>query len=412
MYKIIDDTEANVKIGVFGRILKFCLRLSWKLIKRLGLTSRLSTIISQVIDDAGVTTTNRIFTNIEKMTKGSKTIIIGPWISEVGFELLYWVPFLNWAVKKYNLDKDRLIVVSRGGADLWYGAVSSYKPIEYIDVFDYFTQEGFKQKNYKRIINGMQKHTSISSFDDEIIAMVKRHSKIDEFHWFHPSIMYILFHNYWRKTSSIALVDRCTVYKKFKPVESRDIVEKLPKEYIAVKFYFSPTFPDTVENREFIHELIENLSSRYNVVMLNTGLDIDDHEDCSLQAKKNVYNVQHLIMPRNNLSIQTQVISNASLFIGTYGGFSYLPPFYGVPSIALYSREDKFLPVHLDVAYRAFREIKFGSFDKHESVKESPRGNPNKYQSDFMALNIHNFNILKTIINGENLYAINLQRSK
>ena len=34
----------------------------------------------------------------------SGPIIIGPWISEVGFEVLYWVPFLNWAIKAFGLD--------------------------------------------------------------------------------------------------------------------------------------------------------------------------------------------------------------------------------------------------------------------------------------------------------------------
>ena len=47
-------------------------------------------------------------------------IVVGPWLSEVGFELLYWIPFLNW-VKTYRpFDPERMVVVSRGGAGIWY----------------------------------------------------------------------------------------------------------------------------------------------------------------------------------------------------------------------------------------------------------------------------------------------------
>ena len=37
-------------------------------------------------------------------------IVMGPWISEVGFELLYWIPFLNRIVEAYRLDKRRIYI--------------------------------------------------------------------------------------------------------------------------------------------------------------------------------------------------------------------------------------------------------------------------------------------------------------
>ena len=58
--------------------------------------------------------------DLERLRKSSGPILVGPWISEVGFEVLYWIPFLNWALKAFGLDERRLIVVSRGGARLWY----------------------------------------------------------------------------------------------------------------------------------------------------------------------------------------------------------------------------------------------------------------------------------------------------
>ena len=43
-------------------------------------------------------------------------LIVGPWLGEVGYEILYWVPFLRW-VKSYRpFDPERLVIVSRGGS--------------------------------------------------------------------------------------------------------------------------------------------------------------------------------------------------------------------------------------------------------------------------------------------------------
>ena len=53
---------------------------------------------------------------IAPLTKSDAPIVIGPWVGEVGYELLYWIPFLNWALKEFGLTGRRLIVVSRGGA--------------------------------------------------------------------------------------------------------------------------------------------------------------------------------------------------------------------------------------------------------------------------------------------------------
>ena len=52
--------------------------------------------------------------------RSGRPIIVGPWLSETGFELLYWIPFLAWAKTYGNFDPEQLVVVSRGGAAPWY----------------------------------------------------------------------------------------------------------------------------------------------------------------------------------------------------------------------------------------------------------------------------------------------------
>ena len=75
-----------------------------------------------------------------------------------------------------------------------------------------------------------------------------------------------------------------------------------------------------------------------------------------------LHTIDHLMTPRNNLEIQTKVISRSRAFVGTYGGLSYLAPFYGVTSLAFYSHREKFSPQHLEVSRRVFGSFRRGSY--------------------------------------------------
>ena len=59
---------------------------------------------------------------VTALGRSGRPILIGPWLSEAGFELLYWIPFLAWAKAYGNLDpvaarrrlaRRRGVVVSR-----------------------------------------------------------------------------------------------------------------------------------------------------------------------------------------------------------------------------------------------------------------------------------------------------------
>ena len=52
---------------------------------------------------------------IDDIVSSGRTIVAGPWLSEVGFETLYWVPFLRWVKAAFRLDPSRVVAVSRGG---------------------------------------------------------------------------------------------------------------------------------------------------------------------------------------------------------------------------------------------------------------------------------------------------------
>ena len=51
---------------------------------------------------------------IDDVVNSGRTILAGPWLSEVGFETLYWIPFLRWVKLAFRLDPSRVVAVSRG----------------------------------------------------------------------------------------------------------------------------------------------------------------------------------------------------------------------------------------------------------------------------------------------------------
>jgi hypothetical protein len=61
------------------------------------------------------------------------------------------------------------------------------------------------------------------------------------------------------------------------------------------------------------------------------------------------------------------VIRNATAFVGTYGGFSYLAPLLGVDTVAFYSHPTGFRFDHLEVAKRVFTGLRCGAFVELET---------------------------------------------
>ena len=79
---------------------------------------------------------------LQALAVGSRSIIAGPWLGEVGYELLYWVPFLAWFADEFAVQPDRLLVLSRGGTRSWYAGFSG----RYFDVFDQVSPAEFKRR--------------------------------------------------------------------------------------------------------------------------------------------------------------------------------------------------------------------------------------------------------------------------
>lgn len=279
-------------------------------------------------------------------------VVAGPWLGEVGFELLYWVPFLRWCAERLSVDPDRFIVVSRGGTESWYRPFAA----RYADVFDQVSAEMFREQHDARVRDlGEQKQTRVSGFDQDIVAAAMRHAHVREWSLLHPSLMYELLNPYWWGHQRDRWVHDHVRYTRLAAPSATTVLD-LPARYVAVKFYFNECFPATAQNRAFVRDAFRLLAAGGPVVALSTGLNIDDHGGDRVDA----HGVRHLpegIEPGRNLHIQSAIVARADAFVGTYGGFSYLAPFYGVKSLAFYSDPAGFSQKHLHMARSAFEQI-------------------------------------------------------
>lgn len=297
---------------------------------------------------------------ITMLGRQNRQIIVGPWLTEAGFELLYWIPFLAWVKAYASLHDDQLIVVSRGGAAPWYRHITPH----YQDILSLFSADEFRLRNEARIHDqkGRLKHIDIGEFDREIIDRVRRVRGLDKVKILHPSLMYNLFNVFWRQQAPITLVEAFSVFRQLPRLPLGDLASQLPRDYVAVKFYANSALPESPANDAFISQVLADISQTTDVVLLNTGQRYDDHSDFTPIHRERVHTVEHLMTPETNLEVQTRIICGARAFAGTYGGFSYLAPFCGTNAVAFYSNPTAFRFDHLEVSKRVFSSLRIGSF--------------------------------------------------
>lgn len=293
-----------------------------------------------------------IHATMRRISRRTTPILLGPWLSEVGFELLYWIPFVRRLFAEYHIAPERVIVISRGGALPWYADLAR----GYFEILDHLSPVEFAQGNRLREQQaGGKKQQTVSDFDKQLLDLATDRLHLGRFDVVHPWWMYQLFSAFW-----CGWMD---VYRLKSLCEHRAIprIPPLPEgfpvraDYAAVKFYFSDCFPDTPQNHRFVAALVERLSAQMPVVILNTGFRLDDHADAGRFPSLRVFDAGSWMKPSNNLTIQTAIVAQARALFCTYGGFSYLGPLLGKPTFSFWS-EANFVSAHLQFAHEVLNQ--------------------------------------------------------
>jgi hypothetical protein len=194
----------------------------------------------------------------------------------------------------------------------------------------------------------------LSSLDHDLAAGVSRRlgARVQVVH---PSLMYRVFAAFWSGHASMSFVERHTRYARIAPPSSADL-SSLPREYVAVKFYSARSLPAEPGIRSMLRSLVARLAERTPVVLLETDLRVDEHEDFGFTDMPNTHSAARLMTPATNLAVQTQIIAGARAFVGTCGSLAWLGPMVGVDTVPLLA-DAAFLHAHLHVARRAFQRL-------------------------------------------------------
>jgi len=291
---------------------------------------------------------------IADLTTGTGPIVIGPWLAEVGYEVLYWIPFLRWFQDAHGIARERLVVVSRGGMESAYGSLAA----AYVDLFDLMTPEALAARNAARrsdLEGGGQKQSGASTFDDELVAAVRQRLGLTSAVVCHPSLMFNLFRHVWHDNLPFDVLWRHTRYTtanrpSFAVDES--VRSSIPADFIAVKAYGGPALGSSETTRRLVRDLVARAASIAPVLVLDTDVAVDEHRDFDFAGLANVTSARALMTPRTNLGVQLALLARARFFLSACGGLAWLAPFLGVPTVAVYD-SDRLLAPHLFVARQA-----------------------------------------------------------
>lgn len=283
-------------------------------------------------------------------------IVVGPWLAEVGYEVLYWIPFLRWFQDAFGLPPRRLVAISRGGMESMYREFAA----GYVDIFDLLTPQQLAARNAQRRAReegGGQKQSATSHLDDELIAGVRARLELGDAAVCHPSLMFRLFRNVWhgnlpfdllwRRTRHVA-VGRAT---RTGPAR-RALPPGIPDDFIAAKIYTGPALSTHEQTREALRAVVAQAATIAPVVLLEADLGVDEHRDFDLDGIANVISARSLMSPRTNLDVQLALIARARFFLSACGGLAWQAPFMGVPTVAIYD-SDSLLAPHLFVTRHA-----------------------------------------------------------
>jgi hypothetical protein len=277
-------------------------------------------------------------------------ILIGPWRSEVGFEVLYWIPFLNHFRETLQIDPNRLIALGRGGSAAWYGTAG------HGDLYEHLPLEAVRALSVQASQQtGSIKQHDAPAWERHVCALAATSLGLSKYAVLSPRWMYQLLRPFWEGDQPLKWLDaRLLHHAQMKPPALDPVIAKqLPERFIAMRWYARPTWPLKEDLLLWTRKLVEATARHMPVVLVTSGMHTDDHADMSVGNIPNVLSLKDFApqTPLDNLAIQSAVIAKAQGYVGTYGGMSQLAMRFGVPTLALYDQFGQTAPAHLALTH-------------------------------------------------------------
>jgi len=289
--------------------------------------------------------------NLKIKNSEKEYTIIGPWLSEIGYEILYWVPFLKKHLEHLIQDKNKkFIVISRGGVKNWYSFLENF---EYFEIFDLDKKKIFKHLSQRK--NSLsQKQWDFSKLDNYYLKQVceKKNLNKDDCLIIHPSVLFRNLKPYLNGNLAPNYVFKYLNHSNNSFVINLDQGLDYLKPFVAIKLYESSILRLKKNESFFIDKInlvLNKLDRKYKLVYLDFKIE-DDHKDLVLnKSGHKTYSINDVysnINESNNIYLQDNLIQNSEFLVSTYGGFCYLPSFYKKKCIALLNGNYKIINRH------------------------------------------------------------------
>jgi hypothetical protein len=285
---------------------------------------------------------------LDELLRGGDRVVVGPWMAEIGPELLYWIPFLRWVVERFEVDPARVTAVSRGGVHSWYAGIAT----SYAEIFDAVTVDGFRKMNEARwaALGGM-KQSRFTHWDR--VLLEKTVGWDGRSPVLHPSFMFRFLRRFWKGGLSLSQVLGHIRFRHLEPPPlDGSLRSLLPEDYVVAAFYFRTSFEATPENQALVRSIVAALAEERAVVLLDTEIRADEHVEATVELSDRVLMPLAGARPAENLGLQTAVAARARSWVGTYGGRTHIAPTFGVPCLSFAADRGEFLPSYLDVLSR------------------------------------------------------------
>ena len=270
--------------------------------------------------------------SLSYLARTRRPIIVGPWTSEMGFEALYWLPYLEQLKHTYKIDPARLIIVTRGGAGVWYGAGQSVELFDYVPPSDLRLQALKGSKEQASI-----KQLGITEWERGLLSYLGTRLGLRRFHVLHPSRMYQQLDGWWGpQTMGFASAMKYLRFTQI-PTPVVPVGLSLPEQFIAVRWYQRPTWPLSEQLLDWTQQMIVSIAERMPVVILKSSAYLDDHVDFPAPMGPNITHITAEPW-RENLAVQSAILRKASAYVGTWGGMAQLAVRLGIPTAAFYDK--------------------------------------------------------------------------
>ena len=263
-------------------------------------------------------------------------ILVGPWRGEIGFECLYWIPFLDH-LKDLGIAKERMVPITRGGAGVWYDTPTA------LEIYAMRTPQQVRIENRVHITQtGLHKQETVTPFDRSLIRDAADTLNLTRYHVLHPAWMYHILAPFWTGDCGTEWLAPRVAFRTLMPPPLPEGVV-LPDQFLAVRFYARETFQNHPKlMRPFLQSITEQMVGSLPIVILDSPFHLDDHIDLTLGCEGD--RVTHLsqlvpnLTPENNLAVMSAILGRAQGFVGTYGGFAQLALRHARPSVTFYTK--------------------------------------------------------------------------